>query len=446
MKYIADTSVKGLKKKIQPSGNVWVLIAKQRIVNKTITITYGKVASISLTEARNRAKQDLALLSQGINPRDKQHELAQTGKTLSDAIQEYLTVRNIKPSTIESYRGTLTRNFSDWFEKPLRAISEEMVLARYKRIQKDVAERAIQKKKANPPGEAEAQKAIRTLTAIFNSFKDDRLPSGERLLPLGNPCEVLTRKGVRKSIKRRETYLNADQREILRDKLSEAWFEDWNGQPTKQQCIYILLLLLTGARKNELRLLKWSEVNFDEGVITFLDPKNKKKHYLPITRKIESLLKQLRGGSSYVFYSMYDPNKPESMSKVIQHVTKLTGIEFTFHDLRRTTATILSEHGYQLDDIARLLNHSKRSQTDEYVQTTLLAIRPLIEKVGEELFTFQEQISDNIKVKELNLPFLGKKRIFSFDHKQTDSDIKNALNLDRRQKIIKHNIEKMWQT
>jgi len=53
------------------------------------------------------------------------------------------------------------------------------------------------------------------------------------------------------------------------------------------------------------------------------------------------------------------------MSKVIQHVTKLTGIEFTFHDLRRTTATILSEHGYQLDDIARLLNHSKRSQTDE---------------------------------------------------------------------------------
>ena len=147
MKYIADTSVKGLKKKIQPSGNAWVLIAKQRIVNKTITITYGKVASISLTEARNRAKQDLALLSQGINPRDKQHELAQTGKTLSDAIQEYLTVRNIKPSTIESYRGTLTRNFSDWFEKPLRAISEDMVLARYKRIQKDVAERAIQKKK-----------------------------------------------------------------------------------------------------------------------------------------------------------------------------------------------------------------------------------------------------------------------------------------------------------
>ena len=100
MKYIADTSVKGLKKKIQPSGNAWVLIAKQRIVNKTITITYGKVASISLTEARNRAKQDLALLSQGINPRDKQHELAQTGKTLSDAIQEYLTVRNIKPSTL----------------------------------------------------------------------------------------------------------------------------------------------------------------------------------------------------------------------------------------------------------------------------------------------------------------------------------------------------------
>ena len=62
---------------------------------------------------------------------------------------------------------------------------------------------------------------------------------------------------------------------------------------------------------------------------------------------------------------MHDPNKPESMSKVIQHVTKLTGIELTFHDLRRTTATILSEHGYQLDDIARLLNHSKRSQTDE---------------------------------------------------------------------------------
>ena len=77
-KLIADAEVPGLKTKPQLSGAVYILKAKQRGTRRTVTITYGKVANLSIREVRRWAKRDLALLSQGINPNTHKKAVARS--------------------------------------------------------------------------------------------------------------------------------------------------------------------------------------------------------------------------------------------------------------------------------------------------------------------------------------------------------------------------------
>jgi hypothetical protein len=74
----------------------------------------------------------------------------------------------------------------------------------------------------NPTGEADAQKAMRYLSAIFGHFESDY--AGDQLvLPHGNVVKVLTKKRIRPPIKRRERTLNLTERLALIDVL---WGEE----------------------------------------------------------------------------------------------------------------------------------------------------------------------------------------------------------------------------
>ena len=108
--FIPDSQLKGLYQRERVTGNKWVVKAKQRGINKPVTVTLGRVGVISVREARRLARDKLALLAEGVNP-NTQSKLsrdtdAQLGVTLSDAIDAYLALRELKPSTIKSYWTT----------------------------------------------------------------------------------------------------------------------------------------------------------------------------------------------------------------------------------------------------------------------------------------------------------------------------------------------------
>jgi len=72
----------------------------------------------------------------------------------------------------------------------------------------------VTKATTNPTGEADAQKAMRYLSAIFSHFETDYagdLP----VLPQGNVIKVLAKKRTRPLIKRRERTLNLSERLAL---------------------------------------------------------------------------------------------------------------------------------------------------------------------------------------------------------------------------------------
>ena len=386
-KLIPDSEVPGLKIKPQASGAVYIVKAKQRGTRRTVTVTYGKVAALSVREVRRWAKRDLALLSQGINPNTHKKAIAEGEKTLEQALDEFLMSRSIKDSTRKSYEQTIRRNLKDWLKRPITEITQQMIIARYHKIKDDVAKRKHQKQLANPSGEGEAQKAMRSLSSVLGFFEEDVLHDGTRLLPLGNPCRVLKAKGIRKPLKKREGYLNLKQRLDLRDSLARASHPEWNNKPfTNQQAIFVMVLLLSGLRKDEARLLRWEHISFANRTITIPETKNNRSHVLPMTDRMKGLLEQIQNDSEWVFESPRLKGKPASMSRVVERISEDLGTSFTHHDIRRTVATLLAERGLSSDQIGILLNHANKSQTQEYIQRTIYQVLPLMENIEHDLF------------------------------------------------------------
>lgn len=127
-----------------------------------------------------------------------------------------------------------------------------------------------------------------------------------------------------------------------------------------------LLYLLLGCRKRELLTLKWSQIDRERKTATILRTKAKRPQVLPLTDHALALFDSVpRGNSEYIF-AIHD--KPLSdVRRPWRRVLKAAGITaLHIHDLRRTFASGLLEHGASLIAIRDALNHSSVKVTQTY--------------------------------------------------------------------------------
>lgn len=407
VEWIKDKSLAGLYKRVSRKAPTWAVKARQRGSDKVVTVTLGRCDLMSVHEARQEAKAALLTLSQGLHPNEELRKAREAqeaearldkarGLTLANALEEFLGYKDYKPNTVRDTSQSITRNFGDWLERPLRSITREDVMKRFREIKRRVKARrdSINERNAAlglPPsrfsdsdGAGEAQRAFRYLTAIFNSFKKDSV-GGKLLLPEGNPCDVLADKKVRKVLRPRNSYLSDEVIEALMDALSPVNHKDYAGSITPQDADFMMLLLFTGLRVNEARTLRWSDINFKSGMFSMEHTKNHSTHTLPMTKSIEAILKRRLDArvnrAKYVFPARGDSNMPASMSRTFERVCRETGFNFTPHDLRRTFATVASEMGVDVYRIGATLNHSKQGVTAGYIQTTVTMLRETLEAI-----------------------------------------------------------------
>jgi integrase len=382
--FVPDSQLRGLYQRERVTGNKWVVKAKQRGVNTPVTITLGRVDVIDARSARRLAKEKLAMLAAGINPNleawKSREEGQQLGITLQEAVEEHLELRDLKPSTIKSYRQVISRSFEDWADKSIGNISRQDIVRRYQSIQQGIAKRALQPEKANPRGLADAQKAMRYLSAVLNSYANDTY-LGQPLLPDGNPVLVLKDKKARKKLQERKRFLESEERRDLFAELSRVRLPGYTGKLKPAQADFVLLLMVTGLRLDEARLLKWE--NITDSTYTITNTKNGEDHTLPITSTVQSLFDRNQNDSPYVFSGKIV--EVASMSSVIKNAADAISIKFTAHDLRRTAATVAAQHSFSTDQIGRLPNHSNKSVTDAYVQRTAEALRPILQTIEDEI-------------------------------------------------------------
>jgi len=401
-KMISDTQLSGLYRRPTSKGDKWVVSARVKDGNPT-KITLGYCDNLPAKEARAIAKRHLADMALGINPNHARKTQQAKGMTLSQAIEQYISEkhRRLKPSTIRSYRSTLGNNFVSWMNRPISSITPQECVQRYLAIKEEVALRSKQKVKANEPGEAEASKAMRTLHAVFKYFTSDMLPDNSgRLLPYGNPVDGLTDKRLKSQLKPRTRALSHSERVALLEFLTHPshYYDEYmraKPQDSKAPVKYdhadwLIMILCTGLRREEPLKLKWEDVDFKAETFTIVETKNGQPLTLPMTARIKDILQrradELYELSPYVFPQRTNLDKPATMNRVYERLSRMSGIDFTPHDLRRTAATALKELGYAIEDIGRILNHRKTNVTEHYIQTTAEHMREALQELESILF------------------------------------------------------------
>ena len=125
--------------------------------SRPIRHALGRFPYLTVEEARKRGMAVLSKIFDGENPNATRRTKQELSKfTLADALDAYVKTHNgMKERTVRDYRGTLTRYFRDWLNKPLVWITPEMVLRRHAQLGQTISG-------------STANGAMRVLRAIYN--------------------------------------------------------------------------------------------------------------------------------------------------------------------------------------------------------------------------------------------------------------------------------------
>jgi integrase len=122
---------------------------------------------------------------------------------------------------------------------------------------------------------------------------------------------------------------------------------------------YFRVLLLTGARRNEVGRLPWSELDLDNGVWRLPSDRNKsgRPFEIPLPPLVVETLRALPRIGPLVF--SHDGKRPMTLHQIIERVRRDAGlVDVRLHDLRRTLRTGLAELGVSFEVAERVLNHA----------------------------------------------------------------------------------------
>jgi hypothetical protein len=94
--------------------------------------TIGKVGGkLNFKEAKQEARDMIYRMDRGWDPRQGRRGGV---STLQSALEAYLAGRDIAERTSHAYRHRVEHHLSDWLDKPLAAITGEMVEQRYMKL------------------------------------------------------------------------------------------------------------------------------------------------------------------------------------------------------------------------------------------------------------------------------------------------------------------------
>src|SRR5450759_3816 len=154
-----------------------------------------------------------------------------------------------------------------------------------------------------------------------------------------------------------------DKSEI--ERLVEALVRDENQVAAKA----ILLLLLTGARRNEITHACWEHVNLRSSTLFVPLSKSGKSRYVFLNAAATEVLRSVPrlSGNPYVFPSPLTGRPCASLHFPWHRIRTEAGLaDVRLHDLRHKFASVLINKGKRLYTVQRLLGHANARATQRY--------------------------------------------------------------------------------
>jgi integrase len=334
-KVFFDSELGGFGIRIRESGSqAWVV--QYDLAGRTRKMTLGGTDTLTAAQARTKAKDILAAVRLGRDPaNEKSAARAKAAKTFGSTLSDYLDHQRgaLKPRSYEEVERHLVVHCAPLHPKPIDAIDQGAAAQLLSSI----------KRRSGPVA------ANRTRTSVVAYF-GWLMGEGEA----GSNPFANTNKAPENDARSRTP---TDQ------ELAEIW----RACPGNQYGAIVRLLMLLGARRNEVADLCWSEVDIDTALIT-LPPnrvKGRREHEIPISQPaLEILMAQpRRDGRDLIFgrgqggFADWSANKRDLDARINANPSAQMP-PWTLHDFRRSMSTTMHERlGVEPHIVEECLGH-----------------------------------------------------------------------------------------
>jgi integrase len=311
-------------------------------------VEFAKVGDMSLSDARDQARQyRLALKKDGIDPRHKKQVETKGGKTFREFANEHIPdwCAGLSVEEAKQWRRSID-DVKSLHDLKLHEITTEDVL-----------------KALTPIWTAKPVTASRTrqrVERVLNAAKALKYRTGENpALWRGNLKHLLAspRKLHRKQGHASVPYAKAPA--------LMAALQDDAGRVARA----VEVCILTVTRSQEIRLMEWTEIDFDKS--TWLIPAGKMKakgaHLVPLSDHAVSIIKAMPRVGRYVFPSdhavEHQPFRPNALSECI----KRAGFVGTMHGMRTTFRNWGgdSKHNFRREVLEHCLAHRVGDESEQ---------------------------------------------------------------------------------
>lgn len=395
-----DLREPGLQVRVGPAGKKQFSVYKRTRNSGPERVTLGAFPDITIEQARAKALEIRNAIAQGINPAESLRE-KRAEMDLGDAFEWYIENHAVPEGlkTIEAMRGNFERYLGALPTTPRkkrglqRVKSAGSVNWQHKKLSaiKPVHVVQLRASLAKESGKGAANHALKLLRTIFTQLGKAKLYVGE------NPAAGM---GTLK-IAARDRFLQKDELPRL--------FQALAVTANTQIRDYILLSILTGARKANVMAMAWAEVDFERREWRIPDTKNGEPMIVQLSEVAMAILAARRANdSAWVFPSTGASGHLQSPKKGVNTILDQAGIVgLRIHDLRRTLGSWQAITGASLAIIGKSLGHKSVDATLIYARLSADPVRSSVERATEAMMA----AGNNIAHKENNVMLIQKEEV-----------------------------------
>ena len=368
--YLWDQDLPGFGLKVTPAGRK-VYLVQYRLggrKGRTRRVTIGRHGELTPTEARAEAKRLLGEIAAGRDPasdRDNTKADKTLGNVLAQFMAEHVRSKLKMSSALEYERAARLYVLPRLGWRPIGEIKRQDIA----RLHHELASKPYQ-----------ANRTLALLSKFFNwAEKHGLRPDGS------NPCRHVEK--YRED--RRERFLSQAElgrlgealREAERDKSCSPWV-----------VAAIRLLTFTGARRNEILMLRWDHVSEEHRSLMLPDSKTGRKavHLNAPALAVLQAVPRLQG-NPYVICGERPGRHLVNLEKPWRRIRKAAKLDdVRLHDLRHSFASVAASGGQSLVMIGKMLGHSQPTTTARYAHLADDPVKAASNAVGRRIASAME--------------------------------------------------------
>jgi len=352
-----DTELAGFT--VRRQGKAAVYSVRGVLNGQKLRITIGRHGAFTPHTARKQAQRLLGSMAGGVDPRAAKLAPIALQRAAEDFLEHVRAKR--AHGTAREYEGHLRDHLVPALgRKALETITTA-----------DLAKLHLALK-ARP---VLANRVMATASSLFGWAADQGLIADGL-----NPA----RRVERYAEEPKQRFLSDEELQRLGSALRQA--ED-AGRWSPYALAAIRLLLFTGCRRDEIRLMQWTMIDWQRA--TFTTPAKRGRKVVHLNAPALAVLHQLRalpGGEAnpYVIAGSAANEPYANLQDVWQHLRRQAGlVDVRIHDLRHSHASLAGAAGASLPIIGALLGHKTVAATKRYTHLAGDPAKLASQRVGE---------------------------------------------------------------